>query len=225
MPRLARVVVPGMPHHITHRGVRRSDVFWDDADRLRYLNLLRFACTRFLLRIWAYCLMTNHVHFVGVPGRLDSIAKVFHWTHGRYDEYFNQKYDLSGNLWEDRPHSAVLDEDHAFNAVRYVERNPVRAGMVSNAWEYEWSSARARCGLGDDPLIDFSWPPEGSIPNWKTWVDIVGNRQVEDQIRKRTYSGRPCGDDSFVRTIESLTGRRLLPRKPGRKPKKDVCGN
>ena len=78
MPRIARVVVPGMPHHITHRGVRRSDVFWDDSDRWRYLQLLRVACKDFLLRIWAYCLMTNHIHLVAVPEQEESIAKVFH---------------------------------------------------------------------------------------------------------------------------------------------------
>src|SRR4030095_1359635 len=216
MPRIARVVVPGMPHHITHRGVRRSDVFWDDADRLRYLELFRVACIKFCLRIWAYCLMTNHVHFVAVPRELNSIAKVFHWTHGRYDEYFNPKYDLTGNLWEDRLHSAVLDEGHVFNAVRYVERNPVRAGLILNAWEYEWSSARVHCGLDDDSLVDLSWPPVGQIPNWEAWLKIEGNSQMEDRIRKSTSSGRPCGDDSFVRTVECLTDRRLSRRKPGR---------
>src|SRR5262245_13690826 len=112
MPRIARVVAPGMPHHITHRGIRRSDVFWEDSDRLYYLDLFRVACRTFLLRVWAYCLMTNHVHFVAIPEHVDSIYKVFHWSHGNYDKYFNRKYGLSGNLWESRPYSAVLDESH-----------------------------------------------------------------------------------------------------------------
>src|SRR5262245_11366809 len=120
MARIARVVVPGMPHHLTHRGIRRSDVFWDDEDRLRYLDLFRSACKEFLLRIWAFCLMSNHVHYVAVPERPDSIARVFHSSHGKYDKYFNEKYGLTGNLWERRPFSAVLDDRHAYSAVRYV---------------------------------------------------------------------------------------------------------
>jgi putative transposase len=222
MPRIARIVVPGMPHHLTHRGVRRSDVFWDDADRLRYLELLRVACVKFFLRVWAYCLMTNHIHLVAVPERVNSIAKVFHWTHGRYGEYFNKKYDLTGNLWEDRPHSSALDEGHALNAVRYVEQNPVRAGMVLNAWDYRWSSARVRCGLAKDTLVDLSWPSAGLITDWEEWLQGSHDPRVDDQIRKSTATGRPCGDDSFVRTVEALTNRRLSRKKPGPKPK--TCG-
>ena len=207
-----------MPHHITHRGVRRSDVFWDDADRLHYLQLFRVAASTFLLRIWAFCLMTNHVHYVAVPERENSIAKVFHWAHGRYDEYFNKKYALTGNLWEGRPHSAVLDEAHTFSAVRYVERNPVRAGMVAEASDYKWSSARIRCGLAYDSMLDLSWPPSGMMPSWKTWLADASDKQSEDLIRKSTSTGRPCGDESFVSRIEAITVRSLAPRKPGRKP-------
>jgi putative transposase len=225
MPRIARVVVPGMPHHVTHRGIRRSDVFWDDADRLYYLELLRMACRTFLLRVWAYCLMTNHVHLVAVPERLDSIGKVFHWAHGKYDSYFNEKYALTGNLWERRPHSAVLDDRHAMASVRYVERNPVRAGMVPRASDYRWSSARVRCGLAYDSLLDPSWPPAGLIADWQTWLAGDDDTTQEDQIRRSTSTGRPCGDESFIADIESRTRRCLRPKPPGRPRKTPATGS
>ena len=216
MPRIARVIVPGMPQHITHRGVRRSDVFWDDADYRRYLDIFRTACSNFLLRIWAYCLMTNHVHFVAVPDRPDSVAKVFHWSHGRYSQYFNEKYGLTGNLWENRPYSAVLDESHTLNAVRYVERNPVRAHMVASASDYRWSSARVRCGYAYDTILDPSWPPADLIPDWEAWLAVSNDADSDSAIRTSTQTGRPCGDETFVRAVEDLTDRRLLPNKGGR---------
>jgi putative transposase len=214
-----------MPHHITHRGIRRSDVFWDDADRLNYLQLFRSACQRYLLRIWAYCLMTNHVHFVAIPERLDSIGRVFHWCHGAYAKYFNQKYGLTGNLWELRPHSAVLDESHAMAAVRYVERNPVRAGMVAEASDYKWSSARVRCGLAYDSLLDQTWPPSGLIPDWAEWLAGEDDEAREKSIRRNTSVGRPCGDQSFIESIEQRTHRTLRAKRRGRKPEPRIEGS
>jgi putative transposase len=194
-------------------------VFGDEEDFSLYLKLFRIACHRFFLRIWAYCLMTNHVHFVAVPEKPNSIAKVFHWCNGIYDKCFNAKYGLTGNAWESRPHSSVLDEGYTFNAIRYVERNPVRARMVPNASDYQWSSARVHCGIGDDPLVDLSWPGLKEIGDWAAWVDIPNNQVDDCTLRKNTFTGRPCGDQSFVRSIEMLTGRVLSPRKRGPKPK------
>src|SRR6185503_2511948 len=103
MARLARLVIPGMSHHVTQRGVRRLDVFRDDADRLLYLKLFAQSAYAYQLTVRAYTLMSNHVHFVVTPGRPDSIHRVFHWCHGTYVEYFNEKYSLAGHLWEQRP--------------------------------------------------------------------------------------------------------------------------
>ena len=139
MSRTARLVVPGMPHHITQRGTRRFNVFHDEADRLDYLSLFAENCHEFRLAIVAYCLMTNHVHYIAIPERTDSIARVFHRVHGTYSKRFNIKHGFVGHLWQERPFSCVLDEDHFWNAIRYVEQNPVRAGMVRNAIDYRWS--------------------------------------------------------------------------------------
>jgi putative transposase len=131
MARTARLVVPGLPLHITQRGSRRFDVFRDEADRVDYLKLFRDCFQDYLLRIVAYCLMTNHVHYVAIPDRLDSIHRVFHRLNGAHSQRLNRKYGFVGQLWQERPFSCVLDEPHFANAVRYVEQNPRRARMVS----------------------------------------------------------------------------------------------
>lgn len=152
MSRIARVVVPGMPHHITQRGIRRFEVFRDDADRLLYLNLFAESAQRYRLDVRSYSLMPNHVHFIATPERPDSISKTFHRCHGIYAGRFNDKYALVGHLWQQRPFSCVLSEGHLRNALRYVELNPVRAGIVTSAGDYRWSSARAHC-FGDSDLL------------------------------------------------------------------------
>ena len=212
MPRMARAVLPDAPHHITQRGIRRFNVFLDEEDRRTYLELFRENCHQFGLRICSYCLMTNHVHFVAIPKHMDSIWKTFHRCHSIYARRFNQKYGLTGHLWQGRPFSCVLDEAHRWAAVRYVELNPVRARMVGRAEEYPWSSARAHCGLGNDPLLDAGWPPPKTIEDWKAWLLDDNDVTLERSIREHTFTGRPCGDDAFVRTVEQALHRSWLQR-------------
>lgn len=218
MSRIARVVVPGMSHHITQRGVRRLDVFRDDEDRLLYLRLFAQSAHAHQLTVHSYALMSNHVHFVATPARHDSIQRVFHWCHGVYVERFNEKYSLTGNLWEQRPKSCVLGESHVRNALRYVENNPVRARMVKCATDYRWSSARAHCIGSADPLL--TGDDRLAVADWGEWLDGQGyDPKVDDFIRACTFSGRPCGDEAFVRDLERITQRRLTPAKRGPKPK------
>jgi len=216
---MARVVCPGFPHHITQRGVRRFNVFLDDEDHVLYQQLLDHYARRHGLGIATYCLMTNHVHIIGIPENPDAIAKALGDCHGIYAGEFNRKYSKSGHLWQLRPYSCVLDEAHAWAAVRYVERNPVRAGMVARAEDYLWSSARVHCGLATDALLTTAWPDTTSIFDWSAWLSANPDVAFEHRIRARTYTGRPCGSEEFVRKIEAMTGRRLAPGKPGRKPK------
>lgn len=218
MPRMARVVCPGIPHHITQRGVRRFNVFLDEADHRRYLELLAFYAPRFGLGITSYCVMTNHVHVVGVPEHEDSIAKVFRDCHGIYAAEFNKKYDKTGHVWQARPYSCALDEAHAWAAIRYVERNPVRAGIVTRAEDYPWSSARGHCGVSPDPLLS---PVGDSMKrDWSAWLAEDTDGVQENRVRARTYTGRPCGNDDFVKKLEAVVGRPLAPGKPGPKPTK-----
>ena len=144
MARLPRIAVPETAHHVTHRGNRKADIFLDDIDRWFYIKLLTAHLAKHSVRIWAWCLMTNHVHFVAVPARGDSLTKAFQRVHGDYANYFNGKYSVTGHLWQGRFKASVLDERHLWNAVRYVERNPVRAGLVRRAEDYRWSSEIGR---------------------------------------------------------------------------------
>ena len=218
MPRMARAVLPGVPHHITQRGVRGSKVFLDRSDFESYRKLLRDSSKESGLSIHAYSLMTNHVHIVAIPERDTSIADTFQRCHGMYASRFNCKYGTSGHTWQARPFSCALDEAHLWTAVRYVERNPVRARMIVRAEDYPWSSARAHCGLAEDDLLDPDWPPADAILDWSAWLANGYNIELEKSIRERTLTGRPCGDTDFVRSAEVALGRQLAPRKRGPKP-------
>ena len=212
--------MPGIPVHITQRGVRRSNVFRDNEDRCVYLRLFAESSRIFALRIYAYCLMTNHTHCVAIPIRPDSMWRTFHRVHSIYDPLFNAKYGLTGHLWEKRPCSTPTDEGHFLAAVRYVERNPVRAGMISRAEDYPWSSARFHCGLtATDVLLDPTWPGAESVEGWAEWLNGECDPAVEDLLRRHTSSGQPCGDVAFVNRLEQLSGQTIRPRKPGRKPR------
>ena len=137
-----------------------------------------------------------------------------------YATNFNLRYGFSGHLWQGRPYSCVLDQAHTWAAVRYVERNPVCAHMVANADDYPWSSARAHCGIRNDTLLEVAWPPAGCIPDWREW--LCGNHPVkmDRDIRENTFSGRPCGDDAFVKAVGYQLNRDLGKKKPGPKPQR-----
>ena len=221
MARLARAVIPGIPYHITHRGIRGCNVFLDNRDREFYLHRLKEAIAHFSVRLYSYSLMTNHVHLIAQPERANSLAKAIHDVQGAYAQRFNSKHGLNGPLWHGRFYSCALDERHMWAAVRYVERNPVRAGLVSRAEDYPWSSAAAHCNLRTDDILDWRWLSESGIKDWSAWLSIE-DVDATQRIRERTLSGRPCGTDGFVQLIETRLGRRLSPLKRGPKPKARV---
>jgi putative transposase len=210
------VIIPGFPHHVTQRGNRRSDVFLEDEDRRIYLFLLRKYAKRSAVDIWSYALLTNHTHLVAVPEKKESLAMALKDTHGLYAMYFNRKYGFAGHLWQSRFFSCVLDDAHARAAVRYVERNPVRAGLVARAEDYPWSSAAARCGRRRDPLLAEVLPLKNTIPNWAAWLAKGTPQEELDRIRQLTRIGLPFGSEQFVEQLEAQLGRSLRPRKPRR---------
>jgi len=218
MPRVARIVVPEVPHHITQRGNNRQDVFFVDDDRRVYLELLKQQSSRFGLNIIGYCLMTNHVHIVGTPLGDESLARAVGRTHFLYTQYINRFHKRSGHLWQNRFHSCPLDEYHLWQALCYLERNPVRARMVRKAWRYDWSSARAHVD-GKDPtdMLDIKkWSRKWGGDEWR---DALQEPQDEDlilRLRSSTHTGRPLGRDSFISKLESVVGRRLRPLPVGR---------
>jgi putative transposase len=212
---MARIVVRDIPHHVTQRGNRRQPVFFSDGDRKEYIKFLKEETTKNKVLIWAWCLMDNHVHFVAVPSTEDSLAKAFGDTHKRYTRMINFREKWRGYLWQGRFSSFPMDEPYLLSAVRYVERNPVEAGRVSKAEDYSWSSAKAHVYGVVDPLLSPSFLNE-RIPDWPAYLRISDEKQTKRLIR-HSKTGRPMGDDGFLRKLEQLTGRVLQKAKPGPK--------
>ena len=132
MPRIGRVVAVGYPHHITQRGNYRQKIFSSDADRKKYLSFLKKESKQYGLLILAYCLMPNHVHFIGLPSKEDSMAMVFKYTHMKYSQYYNKKMSMQGHLFQGRFFSSVMDELYTITCARYIERNPIRKKDLYN---------------------------------------------------------------------------------------------
>ena len=217
MPRLARVVVPGVPHHITQRGVRSLRVFFGDADRRMYLALLAEQGEQHGVEFQAYCLMTNHIHLVAIPKRKESLARAIGEAHRRYTRMINSRKKVSGYLFQGRFFSCPLDDEHFLAAVRYVELNPVRAKKVPKAWDYRWSSCRFHVGLRQRDVLVPDRDLLGLETQWRRHLRDGDDRA--DLLRKKTRTGRPCGSLKFVRRMEKRTGRTLQPQRPG--PKSD----
>ena len=225
MPRVARIVVPGQPHHVTQRGNNRQDVFFVDDDRRVYLELLHDHGRRFGFTVLGYCLMTNHVHIVGTPEREDSLAKAIGRTHFCYTQYVNRLHSRSGHLWQNRFFSCTLDEVHCWRAMVYVERNPIRAKMVRKAWRYPWSSAASHTGEPDRTgLLNLQrWRHEWGPAQWKHALEEPQDGSELSSIRLCTHRGRPLASDSMLSRLERRLGRRLRPLPVGR-PKKPKPG-
>ena len=205
MPRKIRIVVPGHPHHVTQRGNQRSDVFHSPADYQQYLLWLRHYAQRENVRVWAYCLMPNHVHLIAVPEQADGLTRLFRTFHGHYAQFLNDRLNTTGHVWEQRYYSMVLDEDHLLAAVRYVERNPVRAGLVAEPSQYHWSSAQGHCGLREDPGLADDLPLLGMISDWPDWLRTEDEAATAD-LRIRTARGMPGGSREFLECVQRLTG-------------------
>lgn len=193
MPRIARIVAVGSPHHITQRGNNKQEVFMDDEDRTKYLSLMDKYANKNELSILAYCLMNNHVHFVAIPNKEDSLSKTFKNVHMRYAQYFNKKTESTGHLWQGRFYSCILDEKHFAAAIRYVERNPVRANTVKDPCEWRWSSALTHVHKGDTilKLKDIFEFLDISKEKWGNFIAMEDNNVELKNIRKHTLIGRP----------------------------------
>jgi len=218
MPKFARLVVPGYPHHVTQRGVRRQKTFFDRLDYQSYRRQAEALLKDCTLEILAYCLMPNHIHAVVIPKQADSLAVFFGPLHKKYAQRTNLRYEWTGHLWQSRFGSVVMDERHTLVALRYVELNPVRSGLVDHPHQWPWSSARGNLGLVNDALV----PHRGALEIVPAWDDYLATREKKgelDQLRRQTWTGRPDGNRKFIDEIEKNTGRRVRRRKVGRKKK------
>jgi putative transposase len=217
---MARVVATGLPHHITQRGNGRRDVFVNDSLKRTYLDLLREQSAHHRLRILAYCLMTNHLHLVVIPETPHATAGALRHAHGRFAQFWNTTQHHVGHMWQNRYYSCPLQPARAWSVIRYVELNPVRAGMVEQATDYPWSSAAAHVRREDESgVLDMQW----WNANWTQgdWELALRDEPTElDAIRRATYTGRPLGDREFIAALERSTGRKLEAQKGGRPKKK-----
>lgn len=216
MARMARLVVPLYPHHVVQRGNRRQPVFFHEADYAHYLDLLVEACRGSGAEVWAYCLMPNHVHLVMVPQGEDGLRATLAEAHRRYTRRVNLREGWRGHLWQERFHSFVMDERHLLAAVRYVELNPVRAGLCRQAAEWRWSSARAHLAGKDDKVVKVA-PMLERIGDWAAFLGAAHDGAEQALLQRHARTGRPLGDDGFMAQLERLTGRQLRPDKRGRK--------
>jgi putative transposase len=217
MARIARVIYPGLPHHVTQRGNRRQETFFCDDDYLAYISLMAEWCKKHDVSIWAWCLMPNHVHLVVVPQTETGLARAIGEAHRRYTRMINFREKWRGHLWQERFASFPMDERHLYSAVRYVEMNPVAARLVLHPAEYRWSSARAHIDGKEDTLISRS-PLQTLIPDWEEYLRLSSEEELQT-LKRHENSGRPLGSDRFVGKIEQALGRTLKPKRRGPKKK------
>ncbi len=206
-----------MPHLITQRGNRRQTTFFCDEDYLAYRELMAYWCAEQRVQIWAYCLMPNHVHLIAVPKTAEGLCRAIGEAHRCYTRRVNSREDWRGHLWQGRFASFVMDKPYLLAAARYVELNPVRAGLVASARGYRWSSARAHLKGKDDPLVRVS-PLLAMASNWRQLLSGVVREDELWQFRQHERTGRVLGDEKFQKRLEKKLGRILRRQKPG--PKK-----
>jgi putative transposase len=222
MSRIARVVAVHVPHHITLRGNNRQNVFFRVEDYQFYLSLLETYLYEFNVEMLGFCLMSNHVHEILIPHHEDALAKALGRIHSRYAQYINLGFGRSGHLWQDRFFSCPLDPPHLWTALSYVERNPVRAGMVERAWDYHWSSALAHVSQTDSTgLLSMGWWESGFTPaQWRQMLEREDDPTLRHRLKQATLRGQPFGSDRFVREIETKLARPLRPSPVGRPKRK-----
>ena len=224
MARQPRLIIPLQPHHVIQRGAGRGAVFLDAEDHQMFLRYLKDAAQQFKVALHAYVLMNNHVHLLASPSDLTGLARMMQWIGRYYVPYFNRKYDRSGTLWQGRYKAAVIDAERYFLVCsRYIELNPVRAGIVGTAAEYPWSSYRHHVGATRDPLItehSLYWSlgntPFAREAAYQSLIDqTLSVRDVTD-LTDATLKGWAIGSDMFKTALQKDTRRRVRPGKAGR---------
>ena len=216
MARLARIVVPGLPHPLTQRGNRREALFFEDGDHEIYIDLLAEQALKVSVAVWAYCLMPNHVHLILRPMRSGDLGRAVGEAHRRYTNFINARGRWTGHLFQSRFSSVVLDDHHLIRAVRYVSMNPVRARLVNRPEEWKWSSVRAHVSGVDDALVSVR-PVLDRIPHLKDLLQ-AGLEDDYGELRRAEATGRPLGTPEFVNGLETVLGRKIARRAPGCKP-------
>jgi len=219
MARLPRIVVPGYPHHVTQRGNRRAQTFFEAGDYEFYKSLVSDAARKADAEIWCYCLMPNHVHMIIVPSDEEGLRRTFADAHRRYTGHINARLRETGHLWQGRFGSVVMDEEHLMHAVRYVSMNPVRARLVERAEDWRWSSVASHLSERDDELVKVAPVLERYGDFAKFLAENGDESDAFRSLRQSETTGRPVGDDAWMDEVSSRLGKDLKPKKRGPKPK------
>ena len=219
MSRLPRLVIPGYPHHVTQRGNRCGQTFFEDEDYALYESLLAEAARKAESEIWCYCLMPNHVHIIIVPSDEDGLRRTFADAHRRYTGYINARLRVTGHLWQGRFGSVAMDEEHLAHAVRYVSLNPVRAGLVERPEDWRWSSVSNHLSGQDSELMKVA----PVLERYGDFANFLGEEESSSdafrRLRQSETTGRPLGSDTWIEKLSVLAGKELKPRKRGPKRK------
>ncbi|MBI4696712.1 MAG: transposase [Gammaproteobacteria bacterium] len=223
MPRKPRLYPPAWPVHVVQRGHNRTACFFSEDDHHTYLHYLALALPRCDVALHGYVLMTNHVHLVLTPARDGAVSRLLQLVGQRYAQYLNRRYERSGTAWEGRHKGSVVDTDRYLIAtLRYVERNPVRAGIVATPAEYAWSSYAHHAGLAPDPLVTehavYSGLGRTASERAEHYVAVMGSDdpRMEDEIRRRLVYSHPLGEADFVTRIGQLLARPIGHLRTGR---------
>lgn len=218
MARISRIVVPNYPYHIVQRGNNKQRVFFDDEDRERYLQLIRWYTKKWKCSVFAYSLMPNHIHLLVKPSKDIGLAKTMQGIGLCHTQSINRKYRRTGRLWECRYYSCIVNEDaYLWSVIRYIDWNSVRAGLAKEPQVYRWSSARAHILGVEDPLLSLGeLPGYENTDEYRDFIQKRGTQKEIDRIRRVTRKGLPLGDQNFVREVEMKTNRNLTGKNRGR---------
>jgi putative transposase len=217
MSRLPRIIVPGIPHHVTQRGNRRQQIFMEDDDYALYRDWLARACRSNGVEVWSYCLMPNHVHLILAPSDETGLSRAVGETHRRYSGYINARLRVTGHLFQGRFGCVAMDEPHLMAAFRYVALNPVKAKLAATAADWPWSSTPAHLRRQDDGLVTVS-PLLDRVDRFADFLEVPADPEQVAALTKGQTVGRPLMGDQELGELEKRLGRTLRPGKRGRPP-------
>jgi len=218
MSRLARTILPGIPHHVTQRGNGRQQTFFEPGDYALYRDLLRDHAAANGVAIWSWVLMPNHVHAILVPEEQDSLRACLSQVHRAYAGHIHARERRTGHFWQGRFGCVAMDEAHLMAAIPYVVLNPVRARLVKRAVQWRWSSVHAHLDPDKGDGMTDCAPMLERVPDFAAFLDAGEDEAASSILRRAETIGRPLGNAAFMEQIESLSGRDLRPKKRG--PKK-----
>jgi putative transposase len=218
MARIARVVIPGMPHLLVQRGENSQQVFFSADDFKCYLNLVKEDCDKWDVDVLAYCLMPNRVHFLLRPNNENGLASALGDANRRYAVHINRRYGRNGRLWHARFASCAIEDCWLHRAARYVERDPVDSGLLPGVLDLPWTSAQSRINGGDVTLVKPGQLGDQE-KDWENFISVSNDDADQRTLMAHERTGRPLGSKEFILELESKLGRRLRPHKRGRKPK------